>query len=176
MTSPGQNLIAALEIWAKALEDYSYAGIIAKPSPEGWSIGQVYVHLITNTRFFVEQAALCLQSHENSAESYLPQAAKMFANNSFPDLRLEGPASNADTIQPLNKDELKKGLEDVKRVAAEIVNLESTNDSVGKTRHPGLGFFNAREWLQFAEMHLRHHLRQKQRIDRFLHEHTDIYR
>jgi hypothetical protein len=26
-------------------------------------------------------------------------------------------------------------------------------------------FFNAPEWLQFAEMHMRHHFRQKMRID-----------
>jgi hypothetical protein len=38
----------------------------------------------------------------------------------------------------------------------------------GKTKHPGLGFFNANEWLQFAEMHLRHHLKQKERIEEFL--------
>jgi len=38
----------------------------------------------------------------------------------------------------------------------------------GKSKHPGLGFFSASEWFQFAEMHLRHHLKQKERIDRFL--------
>ena len=38
----------------------------------------------------------------------------------------------------------------------------------GKTKHPGLGYFSAEEWLQFAEMHFRHHLRQKKRIDEFL--------
>ena len=28
---------------------------------------------------------------------------------------------------------------------------------IGKTKHPGLNYFTAKEWLQFAEMHLRHH-------------------
>jgi hypothetical protein len=40
--------------------------------------------------------------------------------------------------------------------------------STGKSRHPGLGYFNAGEWLRFIEMHMRHHLRQKERIDAFL--------
>jgi hypothetical protein len=35
----------------------------------------------------------------------------------------------------------------------------------GKAGHPGLGYFSAAEWLQFAEMHLRHHFRQKERLD-----------
>jgi hypothetical protein len=37
--------------------------------------------------------------------------------------------------------------------------------SKGKTRHPGLLFFSALEWLRFTEMHMRHHFRQKKRID-----------
>ena len=38
----------------------------------------------------------------------------------------------------------------------------------GKAKHPGLNYLNASEWLQFADMHMRHHLRQKKRIDDFL--------
>jgi hypothetical protein len=52
------------------------------------------------------------------------------------------------------------------------INSESVasalNSGKGKTRHPGLLYFSAPEWLQFAEMHLRHHFLQKQRIDAFL--------
>ncbi|HEV9036934.1 MAG TPA: hypothetical protein VGQ51_09945 [Puia sp.] len=42
--------------------------------------------------------------------------------------------------------------------------------ATGKTRHPGLHYFNSLEWLQFAEMHMRHHFRQKKRIDACLTE------
>jgi hypothetical protein len=38
---------------------------------------------------------------------------------------------------------------------------------IGKTKHPGSNYFTAKEWLQFAEIHLRHHLKQKKRIDDF---------
>jgi hypothetical protein len=38
----------------------------------------------------------------------------------------------------------------------------------GKTKHPGLHYFNADEWLQFADMHFRHHVKQKKKIDDFL--------
>ena len=34
----------------------------------------------------------------------------------------------------------------------------------GKTQHPGLGFLDALEWYQYTEMHMRHHIRQKDRI------------
>lgn len=37
-----------------------------------------------------------------------------------------------------------------------------------KVAHPALGYLNAKEWFAFIEMHFRHHLRQKKRIDSFL--------
>ena len=33
--------------------------------------------------------------------------------------------------------------------------------------HFALGFMNARQWYAFQEMHLRHHLRQLARLDRW---------
>jgi len=49
--------------------------------------------------------------------------------------------------------------------AAELI---SSNQPKGKSKHPGLGYFSAEEWLQFAEMHFRHHLTQKKLIDNYL--------
>jgi hypothetical protein len=49
-----------------------------------------------------------------------------------------------------------------------VATLISESQFNGKTKHPGLGYFSAKEWLQFANMHFRHHLRQKKRIDVFL--------
>ncbi len=39
---------------------------------------------------------------------------------------------------------------------------------IQKTRHLILGALSAREWYQLTEMHFRHHLRQKRRLDMFL--------
>ena len=53
----------------------------------------------------------------------------------------------------------------------EIKSLEEillNHPKPGKSKHPGLGYFNAQEWFLFAEIHMRHHFRQKARIDEFL--------
>jgi hypothetical protein len=39
----------------------------------------------------------------------------------------------------------------------------ASNNFKGKIKHPGFDYFSASEWLQFAEMHMRHHLKQKER-------------
>jgi hypothetical protein len=92
----------------------------------------------------------------------------MFARNSFPARILEGPDNDSNIPQPDSKEEIAIRL---------ILILDDINSntvasglsrSTGKTRHPGLLYFSGPEWLQFAEMHLRHHFRQKERIDAFL--------
>jgi len=63
---------------------------------------------------------------------------------------------------------LKSSLLNVKAEMNRAAILISKSSFKGKTKHPGLHYFSATEWLQFAEMHFRHHLRQKKRIEDFL--------
>ena len=42
----------------------------------------------------------------------------------------------------------------------------------GKSEHPRMGFLNGFEWLQYSEMHMRHHLKQKRRIESFINKQT----
>ena len=49
----------------------------------------------------------------------------------------------------------------------DVAIIINENSLQGKTQHPGLGYFNATEWLQFATMHLRHHFKQKKRIEEY---------
>jgi hypothetical protein len=37
-----------------------------------------------------------------------------------------------------------------------------------KTKHPRLGYLNAKQWLRFIEIHLHHHLKQLNRIENSL--------
>ena len=92
----------------------------------------------------------------------------MFERNGFPDEIIEGPPDNAFTAQPESKEDLFVRLQDLKAAFNELVPAMSISGMQGKTLHPGLKYFNAREWMKFAEMHFRHHLRQKNRIDAFL--------
>jgi hypothetical protein len=91
----------------------------------------------------------------------------MLANNAFPDMLLTNPSTDL-VRQPQSKDDLAQGL---RSIQAEVNGLAAAFDfstAGGKTEHPGLRWFNALEWLQFADMHMWHHLRQKKRIDEAL--------
>lgn len=151
--------------WIDFLDDYTLEMLCQKPDDKSWSLGQVYTHIIEDTAWFVEQMAAAMQTNVHSEKEMHEHARIMLQNNSFPDMMIDGPATNTYVRQPESKDEMKQKL---LAIEAEVHNLYvsfDTSKATGKTRHPGLLYFNTLDWLQFAEMHLRHHFRQKKRID-----------
>lgn len=158
-----------VDIWLTQLERYSFAEICAKPSLKSWSLGQVIMHLVAETNFYLEQINICISSNENSHEEATINAKMLFSKNALPDQIIEGPASNLLVSQAESKSQLQHSLRDLKDAFDEVSVQMLKSSFHGKSKHPGLGFFSASEWFQFAEMHLRHHLKQKERIDRFLH-------
>lgn len=108
----------------------------------------------------------CLRGNEHGGEEMIEKAKQMFANNEFPNERVIGdPFIAAQVPQPVSIKQLKKEWQNLQH---DLLNLEkrvSSTSGRAKTRHPGLGYFSAQEWLQYADMHLRHHLRQKMRLD-----------
>ena len=163
-----ENFNRTIDIWIRALEGYGYHQLTARPSPTSWSIGQVYMHLLDDTSYYIEQIQVCLTNNDQASEQPTPAGKIMLLNNDFPDEILEGAPSNAYIPQPESKDQLTADMLSLKMAMNNAATLISESPFHGKTQHPGLGYFSAIEWLQFADMHLRHHLRQKTRIDDFL--------
>ncbi|QNF32240.1 DinB family protein [Adhaeribacter swui] len=157
-----------VDYWLAALEPYSLAQLCAQPSPGSWSLGQLYLHLINDTTFFIDQIKTCVVTNDHADQEASLFAQTLFRNNAFPDEVIEGSPENAFIPQPTSKEQLRHRLQDLKVAMNQAAALLQNSAFKGKTKHPGLNYFNAAEWLQFAEMHFRHHLRQKQRIDLFL--------
>lgn len=163
-----ENFNQTIDAWIKVSDQYNFTQLSAKPSPASWSLGQLYMHLIESTRFFIKQIKICTANNDNINEEAFNDAKAMFRNNEFPDLLLEGPPSNAVTPHPVSKEQLVTELTHLKEEINRAAALIATSQYNGKTRHFGLGYFSANEWMQFAEMHFRHHVRQKKRLDDFL--------
>jgi hypothetical protein len=176
MTKPGRtpnemlinDFNKTIDTWITDLGRYNLRQLLAKPSPSSWSLGQVYEHLIFNTEYFLEQVRICATTNDHSSGEMSTHGRTMFQNNEFPDELIEGPLENRDTPQPDSKEELVRRMLTLKEKINNAHSLISGSPLLGKTKHPGLKYLNATEWFQFAEMHFRHHSRQKKRIDIFL--------
>ncbi|HTJ12081.1 MAG TPA: DinB family protein [Dinghuibacter sp.] len=150
-----------LQQWIDCLDGYTPETLRRAPAPGEWSIGQVYTHLIADTGFFASEMWRCLSGEGAASGDMHPMAQRMFVVGSFPDTRLEGPSTGVFVPQP---DSIAEVREQLLSIRATVNALDFTQPS-GKTEHPGFAFFSALDWLRFAEMHMRHHFRQKKRID-----------
>ena len=158
----------AIDTWLEVVEKNPMERLLARPSGNTWSLGQLCNHLLESSEYFFEQVLICSSCDEHSEEAMSAAARILFRNNGFPDQLIEGPPSNAATPQPGSREGLVQAFKALSRQLAGIEARLSTSNCNGKTRHPGLNYFSAGEWLQFTWMHFRHHLRQKQRIEEFL--------
>jgi hypothetical protein len=160
-----QSFNTTIQQWRDFLDDYSFEMLVKQPQDGSWSVGQVYVHIVGVTNTCAGRIKEALASDANSDQQMTERAQAMMEKNEFPDIRMKGPAENALTGQPRSKEEIMNGLTDVRKTINQLVENHDLSGSIGKVAHPGLQYFTAMEWLSFAEMHLRHHFRQKRRID-----------
>ena len=156
-----------MDCWIEAIQHYSFEQLRVQPGANSWSLGQVCMHFVNDSSWFIEQIKICISNNRNAGKAMSPFTQAIFAGNSFPDEKLTNP-SNVNIPQPESKETLLQLLVNLKNEMNNAAIQISNSALKGKTRHPGLHYFNANEWLQFAEMHLRHHLEQKKRIDEFL--------
>lgn len=160
------NFNNTIDIWIKDLKSYSMDQLLNKPDEKSWSLGQLYMHLIEETNWYNDQIEIALNDTENAGNILSSDAKKLFEAKSFADKKIQGdPLMSENVKQPLNKEQLTNDFKKLKistnAIWKKIVNVKSS----GKSEFPGFGYFNPYEWFQFSEMHMRHHLKQKRRIE-----------
>ncbi|HEV7382653.1 MAG TPA: DinB family protein [Dyadobacter sp.] len=162
-----ENFNRTIDTWVIALGQYAESDLTLKPE-QGWSMGQLYMHLVTDTEFYLEQISKCLCTRENSELEPTEFGKLLFANNGFPDAVIPGAPSNDLLPQPANKAQIQHTLQNLKRQYNDLYPRIIAIAPHARTKHPGLGYLNCLQWFQFTEMHFRHHLRQKERIDQII--------
>ncbi|MBL7959735.1 DinB family protein [bacterium] len=157
--------------WLLSLDSYSEEQFTKKPDADSWSIGQVYNHLIAGTnRFHMQHIASCLDGKGKNIRGGKKFPGKfVFLIGSFPDTKIKVPPSDAYTPkQPAGIADMRSGLiQLIEKMRATAAKIGAASNSM-KTEHPAFGYLNAQEWFAMIEMHFRHHLRQKARLDKSL--------
>jgi hypothetical protein len=156
--------------WIDALDDYSREELLRKPSPAEWSIGQVYGHLLETTTSIANGAIpIALDDCAKNIDRKVLWLAKPILWLGFPPFRFR--AAKVITQQPAVPDDMEQLRRDFEALVTKLHELARRAKAAkcsGKTKHPRMGYLNAKEWIRFVEIHWAHHLRQKRRLDVFL--------
>jgi hypothetical protein len=159
----------SLNIWISELKLFTLDQLLKKPDEKSWSLGQVYMHIIEEANWYNEQSELSLADTENSDIPLPENAKKLFEAGSFADIKIQADTAVSDNVkEPESINQISENLEKVKKSTNDLWVKISNNKSFGRSEFPGFGYLNCFEWLQFSEMHMSHHLRQKRRIEEFL--------
>jgi hypothetical protein len=162
----GSTLHQTIETWISALSLYNEDLLNQKPGPDEWSLGELYIHLIEETNYYFSQVDACIISNENTAEQITEDAETIFANNALPDIKIRGNNKLSTNLPPpVPIEDIRRKLHQLKDQLSSLAISIHISNCAGRTRHPRLGYFSATQWLQFADIHMRHHLRQKARIE-----------
>jgi hypothetical protein len=164
---PLKKLILTFSTWQNALDNYSLYQLHKKPDEQSWSIGQVYMHLIEQTiNHYIPKINDCISSNDHTGEIKSEEGKEIFRLNSFPSIRLKSPAE--DPEQPESIEEIRQGLNQIRKQLTDLTSGIADSKFSGKAKHPGFGYLNVNEWILLIDMHFRHHLHQKSRLDAYL--------
>lgn len=164
-----QNFIKTVDVWKKALDNYTDNLFALRPDEESWAVGQVCQHLISSTKRIFIVIEKCMASDANEKEQKTDAGHKAIAINVLSEVKVKVPvAIQGIPQQPESKQIVRDEFEQLKNRFTELAGVVNKSTSKGKEKHPVLGFMDAKEWLQTIEMHFRHHLKQKESIDAFL--------
>jgi hypothetical protein len=164
-----QAFEAAVERYIDELGNFNMEQLLAKPSEEDWSIGQMYVHLIRSAQnLHLRNVDQCIAGSDAAPEGTgekTENGKKVYELGSFPPIRIRVPASPQYTPQqPESKEQL------VDELQAVVVRMRSTEPALAQAPlentipHPNFGALNAVEWFLLVEMHYRHHFLQLERL------------
>lgn len=145
---------------------------LKKPNDEAWSLAQMYSHIALVTDKCLDNIDLC-KNGEGKQQKFALGPAIFSLMGSFPPFKMhihKIPNEVAAIYNPqaISIDDAITSLENsIKRMKQyiPIVNAIPKNQ---RAKHWAGGWFTALQWYQSAEMHIRHHLRQKKRIDVYI--------
>ena len=158
-----------LSKFKQELTTYSPEQLRHIPEAGVWSIGQMYDHLIVVAHEYLDKVSVCSEAKEQGCLEKTPSGKELFNNKGFPPIEIRLPDEM--NAPPNNSDSQEELFNRMEKLIQRIEYWEAQVDTIHperKEKHGGFGWLNAREWLDLVEMHSRHHLRQKEKLERYL--------
>lgn len=136
------------------------------PPINGWSYSEVYAHIF-------DASLLSLIALSNSATgkgedkpTHFMAKVILLLGSLPPAKKYKVPKKLLDRVKKISKAEAMDFILEFEKALADNYPLVANASDRCKTKHPRLGYLNAKQWLRFIEIHLKHHLKQLGRIEK----------
>ncbi|MGZ3873435.1 MAG: DinB family protein [Mucilaginibacter sp.] len=164
-----KSIDAALDLYRAKLDTIPDALFTETPTGGGWSYAEVYSHILKATL----GASIALERCANGTCEATSKGLTFWGRftmltGSLPPFRTKVPEAVAAKIpaEKLSKEEVKNLLVKCRRRVDDMQPLLKNSSPDFRSKHTQLGMLNAAQWFKFIRLHLHHHLKQLDRIEK----------
>jgi len=157
--------------WHEDLLNYSPESLYYKPSSDQWSLAELYDHIIRVAKTYqLPNFHKCIENDTKKGKPKNSIAYLIFNLNIIPSrsIKMESfPSKIVSNFTPtiVERNELENNFgEFILEILSQELLVKQSNRSI-KHHHPFFGMINAVEWFSLIEIHMRHHERQKKRLE-----------
>jgi hypothetical protein len=171
-----KKLKSTFQVYFDGLEKYTEEEFNYKTSEETWSLAQMHEHVQNSGyTFFLANINRCLDKRKGQIGGHLTETGSyiLYKGGFHSSTKYQHPShqkGNGPEIIGLSIEVYKKGMPELLKALLDIIS--KTEEDLGdyKTKHFVFGWINAKQWLQNAEFHIRHHIKQMEELKGYYEE------
>ncbi len=158
---------AALDEYRNRLDAISDELFDRSPNGGGWSYAEVYSHIMQATLGSSIALEKCTTSScVPTTRGRTPIGVFVFTFGIFPGRVKVPPAIlEKSPVKKISKEEARNLIVKCRKRIDAVAKLIFDSKPNKRVKHPRLGLLNAAQWFKFILIHLKHHIRQLNRIE-----------
>jgi len=159
------SLHKIVDAYKAKLSQYNEEIFQVTPPIDGWSYSEVYSHIFDASLLSLIALENCVKGKGEDQPTHFIVKVILFLGAFPPAQKYKVPNRLIDRVKKISKTEALDFILEFEQSLEDIFPSIAGADKKIKTKHPRLGYLNAKQWLRFIEIHLKHHLKQLIRIE-----------
>ena len=163
------KLLKSIKFYSDFLKTVDEETFLLSPPDVGWSLSEVYSHILSVNFFSRIAMEKCLnKTAEIKTRKPDWRVRLILFLGKFPPGKLKAPDQIASVVKKISKEDASNQLIKLQKKIEGIDNKLPRFHPDYKMKHPRLGYLDAKSWLRFMLVHNRHHEKQILRIGKKL--------
>ncbi|WP_199119094.1 DinB family protein [Pedobacter sp. ASV28] len=160
-----QSIIKTIEAYKTKLNSIVEPDFQTAPPMGGWSYSEVYSHIFDASLLSLIALNSCIKKEGAIKPTLFIVKLVLFFGMFPPGKKYKAPSKIAARVKKIGITAAQQFITDFELQLVQVIPKIDGADPKIKVKHPVLLYLNAKQWLRFIEIHLKHHLKQLQRIE-----------
>jgi hypothetical protein len=157
----------ALDSYRARLDTIPDEQFLETPPGGGWSYAEVYSHVLMATL----GSSIALERCTHNSCEPTTKGPNLFGRfllltGIFPRVKVPQAVADALPVKKISKEDARNLIIKCRKRMDATQSLIAASRPNARQKHPRLGMLNAAQWFKFIGIHLRHHLKQLDRIEK----------